>query len=156
MKKINKRIMIAPLLISAGISLFPLNVNADAVENTASENTGWTKDTGKWKYINEKGDTLVGWHYVPQKNTPDKNDWYLFDSKGYIVAFKQSKPDEIFGTVIDEPISDLEPAVIKNGWYEVDGIDGYYLDTTMTGDYRISNYSNGNLTYLDTGQERHV
>lgn len=83
MKKINKRIMIAPLLLSAGISMFPLYVNAEAVpETVASESTGWTKDAGKWKYTNEKGDTLVGWHYVPKKNTPEKSDWYLFDSKG--------------------------------------------------------------------------
>lgn len=151
MKKINKRIMIAPLLLSAGISMFPLYVNAEAVpETVASESTGWTKDAGKWKYINEKGDTLVGWHYVPKKNTPEKSDWYLFDSKGNLVTFRSGKPDEIFRTMIDEPKSDLEPANIKNGWYEVEGKDGYYIDTTMTGDHRLSRYSDGSWTYLDT------
>lgn len=151
MKKINKRIMIAPLLLSAGISMFPLYVNAEAVpETVASESTGWTKDAGKWKYTNEKGDTLVGWHYVPKKNTPEKSDWYLFDSKGNLVTFRSGKPDEIFRTMIDEPKSDLEPANIKNGWYEVEGKDGYYIDTTMTGDHRLSRYSDGSWTYLDT------
>ena len=151
MKKISKRIMIVPLLLSAGISLFPLNVGAEAVPDTsASESTGWIKEAGKWKYINSNGDSLVGWHYVPVKNAPEKSDWFLFDSDGHMVTFRYGKPDEIFGTMIDDPKSDLEPAVIKNGWYEVEGKDGYYLDTTMTGDYRISKYSNGTWTYLDT------
>lgn len=45
--------------------------------------TGWIKTNGKWYYINEKGNKLVGWHKL--KWSQGEN-WFYFDANGVMLT----------------------------------------------------------------------
>ncbi len=151
MIKKGRLLLLAPAFLGLGLSVLPAQVHAEAAkDNTVTESTaGWTKDAGKWKYIGSDGNALVGWHYLSKRNSPEKMDWFLFDSQGQLVTFSPKVTGELFGTLIDEPASSATPAVIKNGWYEISGNDGYYLEGTLAGDYQILKYSDGIFTSVD-------
>lgn len=152
MLKKGKIFLIASVLLGGVLSTFPTGVYAEAVTENAeliSPPTSWTKEAGKWKYIGSNGNVLTGWHYLPARSSNERMNWYLFDSNGELVTFSPRVTGELFGTLIDEPASSIEPAIIKNGWYEISGKDGYYLEGTMAGDYRILKYSDGNWSTVD-------
>ncbi len=150
MKKLSLKILTASALLGTGLFFVPYNVNAEAVADApgSQSSSGWVKDGGYWNYLDSEGNRVTGWHYLKSK-TSDKEKWYLFDNGGHLVSFVPKNSINLFNTNIDEPFSTSDHPNLKNGWYELSGKDGFYLEGALNGEYHLSVYSDGSWNSLD-------
>ncbi|WP_307993593.1 hypothetical protein [uncultured Clostridium sp.] len=125
-----------------------LDLGSSTNQNTYFLSKNWKLENGKWKYYKD-GQAITGW----QKLADENNDWYYFDSNGYMLTgwiknqgywyYMNEKPGDNFGKMVigwlkynnnwyylTESNNDKQPlGSMKNGWIKNNN-SYYYLNSS--------------------------